>query len=183
LEEKEDLQMPEPQDKTVLVVDDEDDVRDYFADILRDAGFNVVTAADGEEALEQVRMKKPDFISLDLVMPRKSGIRFLYELRHNKEWVNIPVVIVTAHAHDSLGKKDLKDIFEDKSFSGPKFYLEKPIDEETYVRMVCENLGIEYEEQEGTETIEKKRSELKDLIKDADPKTIAEMLERLKKKR
>ena len=175
--------MPEPQDKTVLVVDDEDDVREYFADILRDAGFNVVTAADGEEALQQVRAKKPDFISLDLVMPRKSGIKFLYELRHNKEWVNIPVVIVTAHAHDGLGKKDLKDIFEDKSFSGPKSYLEKPINEEKYVRMVCENLGIVYEEPEGTEAIEKQRSELKDLIQGADPKTIAEILDRLKKKK
>jgi CheY-like chemotaxis protein len=183
LEEKEEMQMSKPQDKTILVVDDEDDVREYFADILRDAGFNVVTAADGEEALERVREKQPDFISLDLVMPKKSGIKFLYELRHNKEWLNIPVVIVTAHAQDKLGKKDLSDIFEDKSFSGPKFYLEKPINEEIYVRMVCENVGIEYEEPEGTENIEKQRDELKNLISDADPKAIAEMIARLKKKR
>jgi CheY-like chemotaxis protein len=174
--------MSKPEDKTILVVDDEDDVRDYFADILRDAGFNVVTAGDGEEALERVREKIPDFISLDLVMPKKSGIKFLYELRHNKDWVNIPVVIVTAHAHDKLGKKDFRDIFEDKSFRGPKFYLEKPIDEETYVRMVCENVGVEYEESETPEKAEKQRREVEDLIKDADPDTIAEVLKRLKGK-
>jgi len=174
--------MPRPEDKTILVVDDEDDVRDYFADILKDAGFNVVTAADGEEALERVREKPPDFISLDLVMPRKSGIKFLYELRHNRDWVNIPVVIVTAHAHDKLGKRDFKDIFEDKSFSGPKFYLEKPIDEETYVRMICENVGVEYEEPERPEKTQKQRKEVEDLIKDADPETISEILKRLKGK-
>jgi CheY-like chemotaxis protein len=174
--------MPKPEDKTILVVDDEDDVREYFADVLRDAGFNVVTAADGEQALEVVKKSPPDFISLDLVMPRKSGIKFLYELRHNKEWVNIPVVIVTAHAHDNLGRKDLKDILEDKSFRGPKFYLEKPIDEETYVRMVCESVGVEYEEAETPEKAEKQRREVEELIKDADPETIAEVLKRLRGK-
>ncbi len=172
--------MAKPQDKTILVVDDEDDVRDYFADILRDAGFNVETAADGDEALQKVRENKPDFISLDLVMPRKSGIKFLYELRHKRAWVNIPVVIVTAHAHDKLGRKDLQNILEDKSFSGPKFYLEKPIDEDTYVRTVCENVGVDYEEPEQKVDDEKKKKELEKLIKDADPKTVSEVLRILK---
>ena len=76
--------MSRAEDKTILVVDDEEDVRDYFADILTDVGFNVVTAADGEQALDRLREKRPDFISLDLVMPKKSGIRFLYELRHTR---------------------------------------------------------------------------------------------------
>jgi CheY-like chemotaxis protein len=180
--EKEGLYMPKPQDKTILVVDDEDDVRDYFADILSDAGFNVRTAADGEEALQCVREKVPDFISLDLVMPRKSGIKFLYELRHNREWMNVPVVVVTAHAHDKLGKKDLENILEDKSFSGPKFYLEKPIDEAAYVRTICENLGVDYEEPEQADDSETQRKELEGLIKDADPATISDLLKRLKRR-
>jgi CheY-like chemotaxis protein len=173
--------MAKAQDKTILVVDDEDDVRDYFADILSDAGFNVVTASDGEEALECVRDKRPDFISLDLVMPRKSGIKFLYELRHNKDWVNIPVVIVTAHAHDRLGKKDLRDIFEEKSFSGPKFYLEKPIKEETYVRMICENLDVEYQESDTSEDTRTKRRQIEELLETADPDTVSAILKRLKR--
>jgi CheY-like chemotaxis protein len=145
--------MLKPADKTILVVDDEEDVRDYFADILADAGFNVVTAADGEEALERVRERPPDFISLDLVMPRKSGIKFLYELRHNKQWAQIPVVIVTAHARDQSGEKDFQDIFEGKSFHGPKFYLEKRL------------------------------NEVEDLIKNADPDTISEVLKLLKRRK
>lgn len=174
--------MYRPEDKTILVVDDEEDVRDYFADILMDVGFNVITAADGEEALERVRENPPDFISLDLVMPRKSGIKFLYELRHNKEWMHIPVVIVTAHARDSIGRKDFRDIFENKSFRGPKFYLEKPIDEDAYVRMICRNIGIEYEEREQPKATDRQRNELEDLIKDADRDTISDILKMLKKK-
>lgn len=64
----------------------------------------------------------PDFISLDLVMPKKSGIKFLYELRHNKEWVNIPVGLVTAHAHDKL--KHLKTLLvDDDEFVRDSFRL------------------------------------------------------------
>jgi len=174
--------MAKPEDRTILVVDDEEDVRDYFADILTDAGFNVVTAADGVEALARVREKPPDFISLDLVMPRKSGIKFLYELRHNKKWMQIPVVIVTAHARDNLGGEDFRDIFDGKSFSGPKSYLEKPVDEEKYLRMVCENVGVEYV-QTGTETADRQRDEIEDMIKDADPETVSEVLKLLKKKK
>jgi CheY-like chemotaxis protein len=174
--------MLKPEEKTILVVDDEEDVRDYFADILMDYGFNVVTAADGEEALDRVRENPPDFISLDLVMPRKSGIKFLYELRHNKDWMNIPVVIVTAHARDGEGKKDFRDIFENKSFQGPKFYLEKPIDEQAYVRMICDNIGIEYTKSEKTKLKDKQKDELEALVKDADPETIAEILKIMKKK-
>ena len=59
--------MAKAQDKTVLVVDDEPDVREYLAMVLSDAGFKVVTAADGVEALELIRRSTPDFISLDLV--------------------------------------------------------------------------------------------------------------------
>lgn len=174
--------MTKPEDKTILVVDDEDDVRDYFAEVLRDAGFQVVTACDGEEALERVREKIPDFISLDLIMPRKSGIKFLYELRHNRDWVDIPIVIVTAHAHDELGQQAMTDIFEKKSFSGPKFYLEKPIDEEAYVRMISDNLGVECDASSPDDTLKKQRKELETLIRGASPDTVSELLRKLKGK-
>jgi CheY-like chemotaxis protein len=103
--------MPKPEDFTILVVDDEPDVVLYLRTLLEDAFFNVATAADGKKAMEIVRRNKPDFISLDLVMPHKSGIRFFYELRHNKEWAKIPVVIVTAHARDEKIEKDIQDLF------------------------------------------------------------------------
>jgi DNA-binding response OmpR family regulator len=56
--------MEQARDKTVLVVDDEPNVREYLRTVLEDAEFNVVTAADGEEALEVIHRDRPDFISL-----------------------------------------------------------------------------------------------------------------------
>ena len=81
-----------PEEKTILVVDDEPDVRQYLAAVLEDAGFNVLTATDGEEALRMIRAERPDFISLDLIMPRKSGHKLLVELRRDKELSRIPVL-------------------------------------------------------------------------------------------
>jgi two-component system OmpR family response regulator len=60
--------MTEAGDKTVLVVDDEPNVRECLAQILRDAGFTVVTTGDGLEALALIRERRPDFISLELVV-------------------------------------------------------------------------------------------------------------------
>lgn len=135
--------MERSEDKTVLVVDDEPTVRDYLATVLEDAGFKVLMAADGEEGLEIIRRHRPDLISLDLIMPRKSGHKLLYELKRDKELSRIPVLIVTAHARDDLGKGDLEDLLENRVMSGPGTYLEKPVNPRQYVRSIQRALGIE----------------------------------------
>ena len=60
-------------EKRVLIVDDENDIRRFLTMALEDAGFQVDTASDGFEALEKVKESIPDLISLDLVMPKRSG--------------------------------------------------------------------------------------------------------------
>ena len=84
--------------RRILVVDDEPDVRSFFRTALADAGFEVVEAADGFEALDRIREAVPDLISLDLMMPRHSGVRFYRELQKDPSWAKIPVLVVTAHA-------------------------------------------------------------------------------------
>jgi len=166
-----------PEGKTVLVVDDEEDVREFLVAILEDAGFNVESAIDGEDALAKVRENPPDLVSLDLVMPRKSGIKFLYEMKHHKEWERIPVIIVTAHAHDDLGKKDFDDALAGKGLVAPGGYLEKPVQPETYVRMVCSSMGITQKRPEaGSEPESKMRDQLESLLGEADADQLAEML-------
>jgi len=134
--------MSTPHDKTILIVDDEPDVVAYFSGILERAGFNVMTAGDGFEALEAVKRQKPDLISLDLVMPKKSGIKFLYELRKNREWSKIPVMIVTAHARDDLGRTDFDELVSGRTISGPLTYLEKPVRPDDMLRNVSRVLGL-----------------------------------------
>jgi CheY-like chemotaxis protein len=170
--------MAVPEDKTILVVDDEPDVRRYLAAILEDAGFNVLEAADGEEALEIIRSQKPDFISLDLIMPRKSGHKLLYELRKDKELSRIPVLVVTAHARDDLGKEDLQAVLESSTMSGPGTYLEKPVQPANYVRSIQRALGIE-ESEYMSERVDLKE-QLEKELQGADPDALKKALEALK---
>jgi len=169
--------MDEANKKTILVVDDEEDVIVYLSTALKSAGFNVIAARDGFEAIEQVRKKMPDLISLDLVMPKRSGAKFYRELVKNKKWAKIPVLIVTGHARDDLGKADLKSLV----MSGPGIYLEKPVKPENYIASVKRLLGMDIgeEEKEIAEKVEL-QSKLKTLIDDADPDTLAKIKDLLK---
>jgi len=172
--------MPRNEDKTVLVVDDEPDVRNYLASILRDARFNVLTASNGEEALEIARRERPDFISLDLVMPKKSGQKVMYELRKDKTLSRIPVLIVTAHAQDEMGRRDMTDLLADKVISGPGVYLEKPVKPADYVRCVQRALGIE--ETPDVEARTDLTDELRQEMARADPSALRRALAALKSK-
>jgi CheY-like chemotaxis protein len=173
--------MATAEDKTVLIVDDEPDVRNYLSMILEDAGFNVLTAGDGLEALDIIRDKKPDFVSLDLVMPRWSGQKLLYEMRKDKELSRIPVLIVTAHARTELGKRDLDDIMDNKVISGPNVYLEKPVKPHDYVRCVQRALGIE-ETGAADEKIDVKE-ELEQELRSASTDSMRIALEALRKRK
>jgi CheY-like chemotaxis protein len=171
--------MEQASDKTILVVDDEPDVREYLKTVLEDADFKVVTAGDGVEALEIIRRGKPDFISLDLIMPRKSGHKLLYELKKDKDLSRIPVLIVTAHARDELGKDNLEDLLNSRVMSGPGTYLEKPVNPLSYVRSIQRALGIE--ESEETEDKLSLRDELQQELQGAGADALRQALEALKK--
>jgi len=164
--------------KTVLVVDDEVDVRNFLKVALLEAGFEVVTACDGFEALEQVKKRVPDLISLDLVMPKKSGAKFHRELTRNREWAKIPVIIVTGHARDDLGEADLKEL----TMSGPGIYLEKPVKPDNYVAAIKQMLGMDSTKEE-TELAErvKLQSDLKNMIDEADPDTLRRFKQMLRR--
>ena len=171
--------MARAEDKTILVVDDEPGVRQYLKTVLEDARFKVLTAYGGEEALEIVKNQKPDFISLDLVMPKKSGHKLLYELRKDKALSRIPVLVVTAHAQSELGKEDLEDLLENRVMSGPGTYLEKPVSPVAYVRAIQRTLGIE-ESKETTDKINLK-DELEQSLKGASPEAMRNALAALRK--
>jgi DNA-binding response OmpR family regulator len=169
--------MTQSLNKTVLVVDDESDVRAFLSAALIQAGFDAITAVDGFDAMEKIKEKTPDLISLDLVMPRKSGIKFHRELTKNKRWAHIPVLIVTGHARDDLGKADLKEL----TMSGPGIYLEKPVKPENYIAAIKKILKLDVSEEESrlAEKVEL-QSELKNLVDEADAETLKKIKEMLK---
>ncbi|MEW6359402.1 MAG: response regulator [Planctomycetota bacterium] len=164
--------MSENNPKTVLVVDDEQDTVRFLTMALEDAGFDVVTASSGPEAIERVKEKRPDLISLDIVMPKGGGIRCFRELQKNPDWSKIPVIIVTAHGRDDLGKADL----EEMTLSGPGVYLEKPVTAQSYVKAIRKILGMEEEAKD-------LKAEAKSLIDSADPEELKRLIEEMRKKK
>ncbi len=172
--------MAENAKKTILVVDDEADVRNFLKAALLESGFNVITAEDGNIALEEVKKQIPDLISLDLVMPKKSGAKFYRELSKNKDWKKIPVIIVTGHARDDLGKSDLKEL----TMSGPGIYLEKPVKPTNYIAAIKKILGMNTtkEEKETAEMVEL-QNDLKNIIDNAEPEILKKLKELMNSKK
>jgi CheY-like chemotaxis protein len=95
----------------VLVVDDDYDIREALSDVLASEGYSVLTAADGGEALDQLRGGiRPAVMLLDLMMPRMSGMDVIDALRKDESLSHIPVVVCSAnrgYGPDDLGVHDV----------------------------------------------------------------------------
>lgn len=89
----------------ILVAEDDNFLLLAIKDKLSRAGFEVVTAINGVEALKEMREKKPDLILLDLVMPQKGGFETLEEMRADNELSDIPVIILSNLGNESDIKK------------------------------------------------------------------------------
>ena len=82
----------------ILVVDDEESVRESAGYTLEQEGFEVEEAYDGEEGLKRVKANPPDAIVLDVMMPEKDGYAVCAELKADERYADIPVVLLTAVA-------------------------------------------------------------------------------------
>jgi len=177
--------MSEPKDKKILVVDDEEDVSFFLRTALEDAGFQVETAASVDEALAKIQSAAPDCISLDMMMPGKSGIVLFHELHKNPEWRKIPVLFVTGHAKDEKVKKDLDAAasLAQSTLSGPACYLEKPVTAEKYVAAVAAAVRVELAATgQPLSSEEALRQEVMERLKRAGAETLEEALRLLNKR-
>jgi two-component system, OmpR family, phosphate regulon response regulator PhoB len=122
--------------KKILVVDDEPDMVTFLCTLFEDNGYVTVTAADGEEAMEKVKSEKPDLISLDLLMPNKTGIKMYRELRKDEATKDIPVVMVTGFGKDDVPSMDFKEWVQKRAIKAPEAYIEKPVKPEILMEAV-----------------------------------------------
>ncbi|NQS98784.1 MAG: response regulator [candidate division Zixibacteria bacterium] len=125
--------------KKILIVDDEPDLVAYLQSLLKDNGYDTVTAEDGKEGMEKARSEKPDLITLDISMPEESGVKMYRELQDDPATANIPIVIVTGLSSDF--KRFLEHLERKKQISPPAAYFEKPIDKEEMLSKFREILG------------------------------------------
>lgn len=106
--------------KRVLVVDDDVDIVKMLKVRIESAGYEFCAVGDGKEMLEILKIKRPDVILLDIMLPNMDGYSVLREMRKHKEYNNIPVIILSAKE-----KKKIEDLFILENIA---FFIEKPFD-------------------------------------------------------
>lgn len=121
--------------KKILIIDDEKDMRLYLGTLFRKAGYVTEDAPNGEEGLALAEICVPDLITLDVLMPKGSGVRAYRGLRTSPKTKGIPIVVLT-------GLTRLDDFFGDLGeLPRPNALVEKPIDRDTFLETVKGLLG------------------------------------------
>jgi DNA-binding response OmpR family regulator len=118
----------------VLVVDDDEVIRQLIAVNLTLEGFDVATAIDGQDCLDKVVAIAPDVITLDVMMPRLDGWETAVQLRKSRETAHIKVVLITARAQED-------DVAHGTNV-GADAYLTKPFDPGEMIRVVRELAAV-----------------------------------------
>ncbi len=128
--------------KTVLVVDDDPDVRLFSVTVLEENGYVPLEAANGEEGFKMIKENKPALVLLDILMPRQSGIRLYRDLKTDKSFKDIPIIILSGIAKKTFlrSQKALTE-FGGKEVPEPKVYLEKPVEPEVLADEIKKILG------------------------------------------
>ena len=119
--------------KKILVVDDSRTALFMVTTILRKERYELVTASDGEQALEMAASERPDLILMDVIMPRKTGFEACRELKRREDTKAIPVILVTTRGEG----ENVEAGFQ----SGCNDYVTKPINAQELLSKVRDHMG------------------------------------------
>jgi two-component system phosphate regulon response regulator PhoB len=105
--------------KVVMIIEDEPDAAELFAEMMRLNGFRVIKTYSSTPAMSLIKQERPDLILLDIMMPEISGIEILQSMRSDPDLALIPVVVISARATPT----DVRNGLE----AGASVYLTKPV--------------------------------------------------------
>jgi len=117
----------------ILVVDDEPNIVLSLEFLMKQAGFQVRTASDGEAALTAIAAERPDLMLLDVMMPRKNGYEVCQAVRANPDWKGIRIIMLTAKGREVEREKGMA--------LGADDYITKPFSTQEVVDRVRELLA------------------------------------------
>ena len=120
--------------KKILIIDDEEDMQIYLKTLFRKAGYDTEVAGNGEEALQSIKKAQPDLITLDIFMPKVSGLSFFKALHEKLGDREIPVIVLS-------GLAGHQEFFKGESFPGPTAFVDKPIVPDSFLAKAKEMLG------------------------------------------
>ncbi len=125
--------MTETAARKVLIVDDEPNIVWSLEFLMKKEGYTVATAADGEDALAQMRRETPDLVLLDINIPKGNGYEICQSIRANPAWSGVRVVMLTAKGRDVDREKGLA--------VGADDYVTKPFSTHEVVELIHRLLG------------------------------------------
>ena len=111
--------MADPTQKTIIVVEDEQDAAEMFAEMMRVSGFRVLKASGSAPAMQMISVEKPAAVILDIMMPDVSGLEVLRYMRRDPKLAGIPVIVVSAKSMPA----DIRVGMDE----GAAVYLTKPV--------------------------------------------------------
>lgn len=120
-------------EKTVLIIEDEEDAAELFAEMMRVSGFRVLKTSNSAPAMDLMTSEKPDLIILDIMMPGISGLDLLHHIHHDPDLSSIPVVVVSAKGTPADIKRGIE--------AGASIYLTKPVGFTELKDAVARSLG------------------------------------------
>lgn len=123
-----------PAGQTILVVDDSPTDLKLITSALEPRGYRVLTAVDGEEALEKAESSHPSLILLDVILPKKNGFQVCRQLKTSPGTRDIKIVLVTSKTQDSDRFWGLKQ--------GADEYLTKPFEQDQLLSLVSRHLPV-----------------------------------------
>lgn len=135
--------MPKTENKkTILIIDDELDVRIYVATLFETSGYTPITTRNGIEGLQKARELAPDLIILDVMMPKAGGAALYRDLKADRQLKNIPVIMLTAVGKESFSHYlKMLDLKVDGAIPRPDAYMEKPLDHEKLLELARKLIG------------------------------------------
>jgi CheY-like chemotaxis protein len=127
---------------TVLVVDDDEAIRETVNDVLCDEGYDVLLAENGEQALQLLKERHPSVVLLDLMMPVMSGWEVLEAIENREDLADIPIVVVSAMCARQVPNGGDGDPPRPPNPPGARMYLPKPIDLNHLLHVVGHYCGM-----------------------------------------
>lgn len=126
--------------ETIMIIEDEADIRDYLMAVLEDNGYRTCSIEEHEAVPEAMAIHKPDMVIMDIMMPKRSGISIYKELRGSPEFSDIPVALITGVAPgiEFMGS-GFRLFVDDPTMEPPDGFVEKPVDLSVLLRLI-ENL-------------------------------------------
>ena len=123
--------------KKILIVDDEPDIVTYLGLLLKNSGYDVVSASDGQRGLELARAENPDLVCLDIMMPKKTGVALYQEIKTDPKLKKLPCIIISAYesAYSFRGQA-FRRMVQDRSIPEPLRFFEKPIDVSSFLSFI-----------------------------------------------